>query len=121
MSCLARTPLVVVVLAAALFVVGCSTTPSASSPVSGGGPAWIDQPNGAYDEGSARVVYAVGIAANNPNPATRRNMALTRGRTELARTLSTMVQGMVKDYMSTNRDFYDSNINRQYGRNYNNR
>ena len=53
------------------------------------------------------MIFAVGIAADNPNPAARRSQAIARGRSELARTLQTSVQSMVKDYMQTNRDFYD--------------
>ena len=53
------------------------------------------------------MIYAVGIAADNPNPAARRNQALARGRSELARTISTRCQSLVVDYMQTNRDLYD--------------
>lgn len=94
-------------LACVVPTIGCASGNHATMPVSTNAPEWIDRPNGLFDEGSSRVVYAVGIAADNPNPAARRNMAISRGRAELARTLQTVVQGLVKDYMSTNRDFYD--------------
>lgn len=99
------------ILAAVLVapLVGCSSTDNSpsSTPESAGAPAWIDRPNGAYDDGSEKAIYAVGIAAHNPNPAARRNSASARARDELARTVSTQVKGLVQDYMNTNRDFYD--------------
>lgn len=94
-------------LALSCLAVGCAGTNEAKTPTSEGGPTWIDQPNGAYDDGGEMVIYAVGIAANNPNPAARRSMAGTRARDELARTIATSVKGLVQDYMNTNRDFYD--------------
>ncbi|RKY19638.1 MAG: hypothetical protein DRQ55_10120 [Planctomycetota bacterium] len=103
----ARPTLVALALAGALLAVGCSSTETAQTPVSEGGPDWVDRPQSAYDDGGTTAIYAVGIAANNPNPASRRAMAIGRGRTELANTLNILVQGMVEDYQSTNRDFYE--------------
>lgn len=95
-------------LVLALGVTSCGSTPdTAQTPVSQNGPAWIDRPQNVFDEGSAVVIQAVGIAADNPNPAARRQMAITRARQELAATMGTLVQGMVVSYMDTNRDFYD--------------
>lgn len=93
-------------LGGALLAVGCSS-PKSLTTTGGSGPEWIDRPNGVFDEGSARVVYAVGSAADNPNPAARRMQAMARARSELARSLAVLVQGMVKDYMAVNRDFYE--------------
>ena len=102
---------ILALLAVLLSAFGCASDPAqpnAATPVSGNGPGWIDRPNGTYDDGGAVAIYAVGIAARNPNPAARRGAAVARGRTELARTLGTMVQAMVEDYQSTSRDFFES-------------
>lgn len=93
--------------AALLPAAGCSSTDEAQTPMGSGAPVWVDKPQAAYDDGGTTAIYAVGIAANNPNPAARRSMAMSRGRAELARTLNTLVQGMIEDYQSTNRDFYE--------------
>lgn len=92
----------------ALGVASCSSAEKpAQTPVAQNGPAWIDRPQSVFDEGSNVVIQAVGLAADNPNPAIRRQMAITRARQELAATMGTLVQGMVVSYMDTNRDFYD--------------
>jgi hypothetical protein len=107
MSSPIRKTLSTVALAGALLTaVGCSST-GGQTPVGDGSPDWVDRPMRAYDDGGSTAIYAVGIAAHNPNPAARRSMAIGRGRAELARTLNTLVQGMVEDYQSTNRDFYE--------------
>lgn len=92
------------VLGGLLLATACAS-PSQTT-ASGAGPEWIDRP-GVTDEGDNRVLYAVGIAADNPNPAARRGAALANGRSELARSLATLVQGLVKSYMATNRDHYE--------------
>ena len=108
MSTTVRHAVSLLALAGALFAVGCSSTQGGQTPVSNSdAPDWVDRPQRAYDDGEGTAIYAVGIAAHNPNPAARRSMAIGRGRAELARTLSTLVQGMVEDYQSTNRDFYE--------------
>lgn len=94
--------------AAAVLVVGCGSTKTASTePDAPNAPLWIDQPQSLADEGNNVVIYAVGSAADNPNRSARRNMALTRARQELAATMGVLVQSMVVSYMDTNRDFYD--------------
>lgn len=100
----------VALLAIALPAVGCgSTHAGASTPESASdAPAWVDKPQAAYDdEVTTAAIFAVGIAANNPNPSARRSMAISRGRSEIARTLQVVVQGMIEDYQSTNRDFFE--------------
>lgn len=85
---------------------GCSGTPEATTPITAGGPGWIDRPNGAQEVDGEKAIFAVGISATNPNPAARRSSAVARGRDELARSIQTQVRGLVQDYMNTNRDFY---------------
>lgn len=91
---------------ATVSLTGCGTT-AASLPVGEGGPAWIDQPNGAYDESGQKSIQAVGLAQDNPNRTVRHNQAVARARAELAKSITIQVQGLVEDYMNTNRDFYD--------------
>ena len=81
-------------LLALLFAFGLSWFIARGGWSSGGGrevpqsPAWVDQPNGVYEQEGSLVLLAVGVAADNPNPAARRNQALARGRSELARLIS---------------------------------
>jgi len=86
---------------------GCKAADEAQTPVSAGGPGWIDRPNAVYDDAEGRAIQAVGIANYNPNVALRRQQAAGRARDELAKSLKIHVQGLVQDYMNSNLDFYD--------------
>ncbi len=86
-------------------LIGCKG-PASTTTTSGTGPAWIDQPN-QYDDGETKALYAVGIGNYNPNVRAQRNSASASARAELAKSLRLQVQGLVQDYMNTNRDFYD--------------
>ncbi|MCB9898272.1 MAG: LPP20 family lipoprotein [Planctomycetes bacterium] len=103
--------LALVAMAAILLpVLGCASDgekTDATLPVGEGGPKWIDQPQGVYEEGGEQWIYAVGQANFDPNRSAQRNKAAMRARTEMARVLKVAVQSMAEDYQSTNRDFYN--------------
>ncbi len=100
--------LLLAALMTAVVAVGCSSPQSQGLANSRNSPEWISRPNRIDGEGSERVIFAVGISNSNPNRALQQSQARTRARTELARTVNVLVQSMVKDYMATNRDYYES-------------
>ncbi len=87
---------------------GCASTEPQSLSTASNSPEWISRPNRIGEEGEVRAVYGVGIAETNPNRAMQLTQARTRARTEIARTVNVLVQSMVTDYMSSNRDYYES-------------
>jgi hypothetical protein len=70
-------------------------------------PEWIARSNRIGDEGSARVIYAVGEAEANRNRMLQMTQARNRARNNLARTVGSLVQSMVKEYIAANRDYYE--------------
>ncbi|MGE3164040.1 MAG: hypothetical protein AB7O52_03985 [Planctomycetota bacterium] len=104
---ISRTMLASLVALGSIVVAGCSGTPEATTPVTSGGPGWIDRPNGPQEVDGEKAIFAVGVAAQNPNPAARKASAIARARQELASSIQTQVRGLVQDYMNTNRDFYN--------------
>jgi hypothetical protein len=95
-------------LLALVTTIGCGSTASPDLSTSRNSPEWISRPNRIDDEGSERAIYAVGMADSNPNRSMQLVQARTRGKAELARTVKVLVQSMVKDFMSSNRDYYES-------------
>jgi hypothetical protein len=88
--------------------VGCSSTGANDLSTSRNSPEWISRPSRIGDEGRERAIFAVGMADTNPNRSMQYSQARSRARTELARTVNVLVQSMVKDYMESNRDYYES-------------
>mgnify|MGYP003702464365 CR=1 FL=1 len=86
----------------------CSSTGSSDLSTSRNSPEWISRPSRVGDEGRERAIFAVGMADTNPNRSMQYSQARSRARTELARTVNVLVQSMVKDYMESNRDYYES-------------
>ncbi len=68
-------------------------------------PKWVDDPYGAFPGDKGKVLYAVGMCAYNPNPALTIKAARARARVEMANTLKTHVDSMMKDWMSSSNDF----------------
>lgn len=91
-----------------LSILGCSSTGPSGLSTARNSPEWISRPNRIGDEGSERAIFAVGMADTNPNRSMQSTQARSRARTELARTVNVLVQSMVKDYMESNRDYYES-------------
>jgi hypothetical protein len=80
----------------------------AAQPDSRNSPSWISSPSRILDEGSTRVLFAVGMAERSANFSMQKVQASGLARNELARFLGKLVEGMVKDYMGTNRDYFQS-------------
>jgi len=98
--------LIATLAASALLSACASDDLQTTSTTSDNAPAWIDNV-GLHDADNERAFYAVGVSNKNPNIHVRRSQAAQRGRAELARMLSSTVQSMVEDYVSTNQDYYD--------------
>jgi hypothetical protein len=88
--------------------IGCSSTGPHGLSSGRNSPEWISRPSEAADEGTERALFAVGMADTNPNRSMQYTQARSRARTELARTVNVLVQSMVKDYMGSNRDYFES-------------
>jgi hypothetical protein len=71
-------------------------------------PDWVVQGCNAYwGVDSDRKVCGVGSAGGSRNVSLMRTTAVARGRTEIARTLRTQVQAMLKDYQATTTGGHD--------------
>lgn len=94
----------VLVLAAVAF--GCSSTPKPPGESVEGefadAPAWVRQGcTGYWKSESDRKICGVGSVGSTRNAGLARSGAISRARTEIARTLSVQVEAMVKDYQAT--------------------
>ncbi len=70
------------------------------------GPAWINEPLLGVDKAErANVFAAVGMCADLKNPALTQKTAMLRARTEIANTIQTRVDAMLKDWMASSQDF----------------
>jgi hypothetical protein len=93
-------------LCAAALSLGCAGTPvGEDTPLEReftGAPDWVIRGCGAYwgDDGAGRIC-GVGSAGGSRNVSLMRTTAIGRGRTEIARSLQTRVQAMLKDYGAT--------------------
>ena len=107
--------------AAVLLLVGCAGSDTAEKPIESeftGAPDWVVQGCNAYwGVDSSRTVCGVGSSGGSRNISLMRTLAIARGRTEIARSLHTQVQAMLKDYQSTTtggRDYGFSADDEQY-------
>jgi hypothetical protein len=67
-----------------------------------GAPDWVTKScRTHWDDDSEAHLCAVGAVAGTLNPALARTAAIARARTELARSIETQVQALLKDYQST--------------------
>jgi len=92
-----------------VVLVGCGTaqpTPP-RKPIEelGNAPQWVTDPTGAFPGDKGKVLYAVGMCAYNPNPALTVKVARSRARVEMAATIKTHVDAMLKDWMAASVDF----------------
>jgi len=96
------------VVVAAAFAGGCAKTvpPPPKDVVQGefdGAPKWVTQGCGAFwgEKKGEKKICGVGSMGGSRNMSLVRTTAVARGRTEIARSLNTSVQAMVKDYQAT--------------------
>lgn len=98
-----------VIVASALVVAsmaGCSTTPTAPKDAIDNeladAPEWVRKGCNAYWEKKEPVrICGVGAMGSTRNAALARTGAMARARTEIARSLQTQVEAMLKDYQAT--------------------
>ena len=93
-------------LFAAALALGCAVTPEIGedTPLEQefvGAPGWVIQGCRAYWDDDEEMICGIGSAGGSRNVSLMRTTAIGRGRTEIARTLSTQVKAMLKDYAST--------------------
>jgi hypothetical protein len=92
---------------AAALTLGCAVTPEIGegTPLEDelvGAPGWVIEGCSAYwEDDDPGMLCGVGSAGGSRNVSLMRTTAIGRGRTEIARTLSTRVKAMLKDYAST--------------------
>lgn len=91
---------------AALALAACSTTPTppkdAIENELADAPDWVRKGCSTYwEKGEERRICGVGAMGGTRNAALARTGAMTRARTEIARSLQTQVEAMLKDYQST--------------------
>ncbi len=98
-----------VALIAALFTcVGCGGS-QAKAPATvianelDGAPCWVTKGGGCYGKGGdkTKFVWGVGSVTGTRNVGLAREAALGRARTDIARSLQTRVEAMLKDYQAT--------------------
>jgi len=65
------------------------------------GPDWVNRGSGAFGGEKGRIFYGVGIASGIRNADMRRSTSDSRVRAEIAKTLSTYVTVLNKDYMAS--------------------
>ncbi len=96
-------------MTAALFLcVGCGGS-QAKAPATvianelDGAPCWVTKGGSCYgkDGDKAKFVWGVGSVAGTRNVGLAREAALGRARTDIARSLQTRVEAMLKDYQAT--------------------
>jgi hypothetical protein len=99
-------PLMVGTLCTAVLALGCAVTPEMGegTPFEEefvGAPGWVIQGCRAFWDEDEGMICGIGSAGGSRNVSLMRTTAIGRGRTEIARTLSTKVKAMLKDYAST--------------------
>lgn len=93
-------------LCTAALALGCAVTPEIGegTPLEDefvGAPGWVIQGCRAHWDDDEGMICGIGSAGGSRNVSLMRTTAIGRGRTEIARTLSTQVKAMLKDYAST--------------------
>ena len=99
-------PLMIGSLCTAVLALSCAVTPEIGegTPFEDefvGAPGWVIQGCRAYWDEDEGMICGIGSAGGSRNVSLMRTTAIGRGRTEIARTLSTKVKAMLKDYEST--------------------
>ena len=91
----------IMMLAAVLIAVGCSSTPTPSADTAAQGPKWVMKGSGAFDVDGSKLFYGVGVASGIHNKALLRETADNRARAEIAKTMEVYVASLSKDYMAS--------------------
>ncbi|HLV60265.1 MAG TPA: LPP20 family lipoprotein [Fredinandcohnia sp.] len=96
----------VVAVGAAALIAGCSTTPEppgeAIDSELADAPEWVRRGCSNYwKEDAPRRICGVGAMGGTRNAALARTGAMTRARTEIARSLQVQVEAMLRDYQAT--------------------
>lgn len=82
-----------------MLTAGCSSQRSIDSDLGlSDAPDWVNEGTQAVDNDEGRFLQGVGMAAAMSDPSLQRSTADNRARTEIARVLSTYVDGTIKDY-----------------------
>ncbi|GAB4303188.1 MAG: hypothetical protein Kow0090_18780 [Myxococcota bacterium] len=96
------------VIVTAVFATACSSGPKPQPPATvianelDGAPDWVVKGCSAYwGDKKERKICGVGSMGGTRNASLARTTAISRGRTEIARSLEVTVKGMVKDYAAT--------------------
>lgn len=95
--------MVVMMLAAAMVIVACGSSDEKNTPKNAmsaefeGAPQWVLKGGSS----SPKEICSIGSTGGTKSASIGRTAAIERGRTELARMLSSKVQAMIKDYQST--------------------
>ncbi len=90
-----------VTICLAVVLTGCATVPTVKK------PDWVTKGAGAFTE--PNKIYGVGIYGKTPNRAVQIEGAKVRARAEIAATLSTNVQKLVRDFMEEHKDWFNIN------------
>lgn len=85
----------IAILVGILLLAGCALSPT-----------WVMKGSGAFPGDREARIYGVGIGQSH-NLQMRKDMADNRARQELADTLKTTVQRLVKDYMKEHKDYFN--------------
>jgi hypothetical protein len=87
------------ILTLAIVIIGCVTAVKK--------PDWVTKGSGAFPGEPATKIYGVGVAGVDPNKAVQIEQARARARAELAASIRTTVQRLIKDFMETHKDWFN--------------
>ena len=91
--------------AVAALALGCASTPlgegTALENEYAGAPDWVVHECSSYWGDPENWICGVGSAAGSKNVSLMRQTATSRGRVEIARSLQTRIESMLKDYQAT--------------------
>jgi hypothetical protein len=82
------------------MVLGCATAQVRK-------PDWVMKGSGAFPGEPVSRIFGVGVAGPDPNKAVQIEQARARARAEIARSISTTVQVLVKDFMESHKDWFN--------------
>ncbi|MEH6470638.1 MAG: LPP20 family lipoprotein [Halopseudomonas sp.] len=111
MRLLNRTPGWLILLLGLVVLAGCSSQRTLESDLGlSDAPDWVNIGTQAVDNEEGRLLQGVGMAASMSDPSLQRSTADNRARTEIARILSTYIDGTIKDYSAASGTQSDANI-----------
>jgi len=91
-----RTSQLLTTLAAVVVLTGCA-----------GVPNWVEKEAGAFSGEWGDAIYAVGIAAPDPNPQAQRALAKLNARTEISRIQQIYVAELLKSFVRAHKDYFN--------------